>query len=496
MVKIVEINDQNLWWKHNKEFEKYDRHLTEAKPIFFKRKDLDLKKENIYILRGCRQVGKTTYLKKIIKNLIENGVPSTDILYLSLDFFTSRRELRNAVNYFLDLTHTKEKIYLFLDEITSIEDWNMELKYLSDQGIIKRSVIVATGSSPIKLKQKGDLLPGRGLEGNEYYLKPLSFREFVLQCIDYIPKTTEEFYNSLYKLKSVLSKCYLDWSENLEEIQEKISKIIPYKRELQYLFRIYISTGGIPLVINHYLTHLYKNSDEKIEPSIAEIFIRDIRGDILRLEKQDTVIRQILKAIIERYGSRYSFSKISREIERNHITTISYIETLEDSFILFVLFAYDFTKKDIKAKGDKKIYFVDPFVFYSAKNYLVGKNVWNIIQESLQDEVTQSKLIEGIVLSHLLMSKEIPYIRRCETFLWNYYDRSGKEIDAVIRTDNIILGIEIKYQGSVNEKDILKITPIKNYIILSKEDVGKVGNILTVPVDIFISLVSTSERNL
>lgn len=207
MVKIAEIVDQNLWWKHHKEFEKYDRHLAEIKPIFFKRKELGLKKGNIYILRGCRQVGKTTYLKNIIKKLIEKGVSPTDILYLSLDFFTSRRELRNAVNYFLDLNHTKEKIYIFLDEITSLDDWNLELKYLSDQGVTKRSVIFATGSSAIKLKEKAELLPGRGLEGNEYYIKPLSFREFVLQCIDHIPKTTEEFYNSLYKLKSVLSNC-------------------------------------------------------------------------------------------------------------------------------------------------------------------------------------------------------------------------------------------------------------------------------------------------
>ncbi len=36
--------------------------------------------------------------------LIQKGIPPRHILYLPLDFFTSRRELRNAVTYFLDLT--------------------------------------------------------------------------------------------------------------------------------------------------------------------------------------------------------------------------------------------------------------------------------------------------------------------------------------------------------------------------------------------------------
>ena len=49
MVKISEIINQNPWWKHGKDFVRYDRHLSIAKqnPIFFKRKDLETNIENI-----------------------------------------------------------------------------------------------------------------------------------------------------------------------------------------------------------------------------------------------------------------------------------------------------------------------------------------------------------------------------------------------------------------------------------------------------------------
>ena len=253
--------------------------------------------------------------------------------------------------------------------------------------------------------------------------------------------------------------------------------------------------GGIPRVVNHYLTNRYKNHEEKIDSSIAEIFIRDILGDLLRLQKQEAVIRETLKAVVERYGSRYSFSKLSREIERNHITVIDYLETLEDSFIFFILYAYDFNKKDVKSKGDKKIYFLDPFIFHSVRSYIGGKDVWSIITETLEDEEIQSRLTEGIAISHLLAHKEIPYMKIGKTFLWNYYDRSGKEIDAVIRTKRKNLGIEVKYQAQVDERDINQIVPIRNYFILSKEDIGRKENTMVVPIDVFFSLLTTSERN-
>lgn len=498
MVRIAEIVAQNPWWKWEKEFVRYDQNLIKAKPIFFERKAADFKNGNIYILRGIRQVGKTTYIKDMIKQLIERGVPSKRILYLSLDFFTSRRELRNAIDYFLDLTRDTPEIFLFLDEITSIEDWSIELKRMADQGITRRGTILATGSSAIRLKEKGELLPGRGVEGNEYYIKPLSFREFVLQSIDWIAghlPQQDDFWGALKMLKTLLKECYIDLSWALDEIKMQTQKILPFKRELSYLFRLYLITGGLPGVINHYFTNRYVSGKDIIEPQVSEIFVRDILGDLSRLQKQETIARQIFKAIIERYGSRYSFSKLSHEIERTHATAIGYLEYLEDSFISFILYAYDFNKKSPKFKGDKKVYFFDPMIFHSVKAYLLGEEIWSVVNRTIQDEELESKIIEGIVLSHLLMHREIPFLRIGETFLWYYYDKSGREIDAIFKEDSKYLGIEVKYKFQVDEREIKTIAPVKKYMILSKEDAGGREKIAVIPVDVFLALLTLSEKN-
>lgn len=465
--------------------------------IFFKRNSFKASKENIYIIRGCRQIGKTTYLKERVTKLIDKDFDPKHILYLSLDFFTSRKEMRNAINYFLDINRESQNLFMFLDEITAIKDWNLELKYLCDSGITKRANIIATGSSGVVLRKKGELLPGRGLEGNEYYLKPLSFREFILQTIDHIRGhgETREFHDALRRLKKALEKISMSMELSINEMYRLLNAIIPFKKELEYFLRIYLITGGFPGVINNHLRKRFAKKREFIDSALVETFVRNVLGDISKQGRQETYARQLLKEIIEKYGTKYSFSKLAKDIDTTHVTAIDYLELLEGSFVLTVLHAYDFNKKDIKFKGAKKVYFQDPFIFYSLKSFLSGTDVNNVIAEVFEEEETLSKIIEGIVTTHLTVTQEIPLMKEPRTFLWFYYD-ARREIDNVVRVNKSFVAVETKYRSEVSAKDILKISPIKKYIILSKEDLGLKRNTLIAPVETFLSLLEKSKHNL
>jgi predicted AAA+ superfamily ATPase len=70
-----------------------------------------------------------------------------------------------------------------------------------------------------------------------------------------------------------------------------------------------------------------------------------VLGDMNRLQKQEIVTRLLLSGIVERYGARYSFLGLSRTVEKNRVTVIDYLRFMEDSFICFVLYAYDFNRK-------------------------------------------------------------------------------------------------------------------------------------------------------
>lgn len=67
------------------------------------------------------------------------------------------------------------------------------------------------------------------------------------------------------------------------------------------------------------------------------------------------------------------------------------------------------------------------------------------------------------------MSQEIPLLRTGKTFLWNYYDKSGREIDAILKEKGGYSGIEIKYRTQVMEIDMKKIEYLKNILLLAKK---------------------------
>ncbi len=46
------------------------------------------------------------------------------------------------------------------------------LKTLADSDFIDKLIVMATGSSAVKIKEKAERLPGGRVEGNEYYFKP------------------------------------------------------------------------------------------------------------------------------------------------------------------------------------------------------------------------------------------------------------------------------------------------------------------------------------
>ena len=80
-------------------------------------------------------------------------------------------------------------------------------------------------------------------------------------------------------------------------------------------------------------------------------------------------------------------------------------------------------------------------------------------------------------------------------FICDPFSKSGREIDAIFREDGGYSGIEVKFQTQVDERGIKQIAPIKKYIILSKEDVGGMEDIMIFPVDVFLALLPVSERN-
>lgn len=494
MVKISRIVNQNPWWEYTN-FSNKDPDLRklEEKDITYKRKGISLDQKNLYSLWGPRQIGKTTWVKTTIASLIQSQkIDPRAIMYISCDRLSSRKELKGFLDWFEETTREFEKVFIFLDEITYLEKWVSTIKAFTESSMFTKTSLMITGSSPMELKKGGERLPGRGGEENEYLLKPLLFREFLLQATKVLTsRFPKRIPGDIHRMEKLLQKNFVQPGSTLEDVAKKANMLIPHKNSLDSLFEIYLALGGFPMPLESYL----KNKGEKIENWVYQTFVRFVLGDFTKLGKTETVTRQVLDGIISKLGTRYSYITLSKGLDVSHITTIDYLEGLETSFILHTLYAYDFNKKSPKYKANKKIYFLDPFIFYSVYAWLEGTDGYSLTKDFLKKEENKSSLVENIIASHLIKTKETPYTKEPITFLWYYHNR--KEIDFVYKkSDNTYLGIESKYKAETITKDIQKISEIKENIIVSKDDFEIKKDVIIVPVSIFLAMLQGSKKNL
>jgi len=124
------------------------------------------------VLRGARQVGKTTLLEQTVRHLLDVGsVEPRRILRVQFDEIPSLRGLMEPIltitrwfeNHVLGCTlnesaHAGKPAYVLLDEAQNIVDWAPQVKALVDHHTVH---VVVTGSSALRIEAGRDSLAGR-----------------------------------------------------------------------------------------------------------------------------------------------------------------------------------------------------------------------------------------------------------------------------------------------------------------------------------------------
>ena len=141
----------------------------------------------ITVLRGPRQVGKSTLQNQAIAQLLDDGVSPARILRVQFDDLRSLHKRESPIleivwwytDHILQMplakaASSKEPVYLFLDEVQNLKDWAPQLKHLVDLQPVRALV---TGSSALRIEAGRDSLAGRI---HTIELGPLLLREILL----------------------------------------------------------------------------------------------------------------------------------------------------------------------------------------------------------------------------------------------------------------------------------------------------------------------------
>ncbi|MBI3080827.1 MAG: AAA family ATPase [candidate division NC10 bacterium] len=186
------LRDLNPWWAD-------PQVVRPAPPPYRRRAVLEIEArlrsrgKLIEVLRGPRQVGKTTGIQQVIQDLLRGSVPSRDILFIRFDLEVLREcpgGLRAIVHWFADAIMQRRlgsgaEPYIFLDEVHKLRRWDEEVKHLGDTFPVR---LVLTGSSSVLVARGGrESLAGRVFSTE---IPPFLFREVVEA---WKPKLAEAF---------------------------------------------------------------------------------------------------------------------------------------------------------------------------------------------------------------------------------------------------------------------------------------------------------------
>lgn len=134
----------------------------------------------IKVLTGQRRAGKSFIMRQIANKLIKNGVNCNNILLINkelsvFDFIENNTDLNNLVNLYLKEFNPQGKIYIFIDEIQDINNWEKTVNSLSQDYTTDYEIFITGSNSHMLSSELSTLLSGRYIE---FPIHPLSFNEY------------------------------------------------------------------------------------------------------------------------------------------------------------------------------------------------------------------------------------------------------------------------------------------------------------------------------
>jgi len=422
------------------------------------------------VLRGARQVGKTSavlmFAKKYFKNLIHLNLENIEHLRLfreaiSLDDFEKIMQIKFHQKIVPDET------LIFIDEIQNSPSLMKLLRFFYEER--PNIHVIAAGSLfQAKIEREGFSLPVGRIE--YAYVYPLDFFEYL---------EAQKEIELLTFLKSVF-------------LEDKIPEAI-HQEGLRHFYE-YTMIGGMPEVVKVYIENRNIDSLKSIYSSLFTSYSEDI------YKYSSLANTKYLSYVIEQAplfaGTTITYEKFGGSSFRSREISAAF-DTLEKVMLVYQVQA---TKsKEIpligQRKRPKKLLFLDVGLI----NHRMGVQEEFINLKDLND-FYRGRIAEQIIGQNILAQfiNHIPII-----LYWAKGKREGTaEVDFCLQVKGTILGVEVKSGGSGRLRSLFSFADVvKNHQLvriysghLKKEKVkigGKIYKLTSVPFYLTSRIIDT-----
>ncbi len=351
------------------------REFRDKLPTGLVRRNLAFHKipNKIHVAMGMRRAGKTFFMYQNILDLLKQGVPMEQILYINFEderlLPMTALKLGELVKAYYELfpEHHEQACHMFFDEIQNVSQWPLVLRRLHDQA--KMHIYITGSSSKMLSKEISTSLRGRSMAVEVW---PYSFEEYL-------------------RARSASTGTTLRTAKQHDQLKK-------------YL-RDFLTAGGFPETLpisNPQRIALLQNY-------VQSVIFRDIveRHKVKHIE----LVKNIVQTLLQTPGAPFSVNKHLRHLKSmgNKVgkTTIhNYLAYIEDSYLAFPvpLFTSSYRQRNIYPR---KIYAVDPGLYTA---------------HSFDQQDRYGRLFENLIYLDL---------RRQGNEVFYYSTPSGTEVDFV-----------------------------------------------------------------
>lgn len=303
----------------------------------------DLGNKLIKVIIGQRRAGKSYIVRQLINMLInERDVNPVNVFYLNKEMFEfediqTAADLAELIHLFENEYSPKGKLYVFIDEIQNISNWEKIIVSLAQHPVKQYELFITGSNSTILSSELATFLSGRYILTEVF---PFSYKEFL-------------------EYKSIKNN-----KEN---------------------FIKYISTSALPETFNLEHIETIRHYFQSLKDTIL---LKDI---MQRHQIRDYVLLEdIFLFLLHNVGNMISVPSIvkyykSKRRKADYNTISAYILYMEEAFMIHKATRYSLKTKELLS-GEKK-YFINDLGF---RNYLYPQ----LIEET-------GAILENIVFMHL-----------------------------------------------------------------------------------------------
>lgn len=312
--------------------------------------------ELVKVITGIRRCGKSSLMKLMIQHLKENGIQENQFVVMNFESIQYRgMSSKDVYNYVAERVIPDKKMYIFLDEIQRIPEWQDAVNSFR---VDFDTDIYLTGSNAYLLSSEiSTYLAGRFVE---IKMLPLSFREF----LDFNDYSVTEYNSPAGILK--------------RRVTDKAGQIY----EMDDLLEVYLMFGGMPG-----LSEVGLEQDKVfavLEGIYSTIVVRDIlEREYRRGQKRITdadLLKKIIMFLADNIGNNVSLTSITNTLMNERLiedspkkgkpavqTIQAYVSALLESYVFYEIRRFDIKGKEyLRTLG--KYYISD----LGLKNYLLG----------------------------------------------------------------------------------------------------------------------------